>query len=79
VHFETDCPNSLVNQSSVLAGSKMAHIIDAAWEDEIVQGSSATVEPGQQSLTCLGHKFELDGPLGFLLHDRRPIVSVACT
>jgi hypothetical protein len=34
---------------------------------------SATVEPGQQGLACLGHEFELNGPLGLLLHDRRAI------
>jgi hypothetical protein len=79
MHIKTDCPNPLVNQSGILARAEMAHVIDTAWEDEIVMRASSAVEPLQKSLARLGHDFELDGTLGFLLHDCRPISDHAAS
>jgi hypothetical protein len=73
MHIETNRSDPFVNQTCILARAEMAHIVDAAWEDEVFQRASATVEPGQQRLASLCHQFELHGSFGLLLHDRRPI------
>jgi hypothetical protein len=55
----------------------VAHVVYAAWEDEIVQRASTAVKRGQKSLAWFGHKFELHGPLGLQLHHRAPISNRA--
>ena len=73
MHVKADCSDPLVNQPCILARAEMAHIIDTAWEDEIVMLASPAVEPSKKSLARLGHDLELNGTLSFLLHDSRPI------
>jgi hypothetical protein len=70
-YVEADGTDPFVNQPSVLAGAEMAHIIDAAWEDEIVMRASPAVKPSEQGLAYLRHQFELNRSFGFLLHDGR--------
>jgi hypothetical protein len=47
----------------------LAHIIDTAREDEIVERAAAAREPGEQCLARLGHQLELNRPVGLLLND----------
>lgn len=72
-HVEANGTDPLFNQAGVLAGAQVAHIVDAAREDEIVERAAATVEPGQQCFACFGHQLKLNGSVGFLLDDRRPV------
>lgn len=73
MHIKANGSDPFVNQPSILARAQVTYVVDAAWEDEILHRTSATVEPCQQSLKHLGHEFELDWPLGLLLHDGRPV------
>jgi uncharacterized protein (DUF1778 family) len=68
-NVQSDRADPLVNQSGILAGAQVAHVVHAAREDEIVERAAAAGEPGEQCLACLGHQLELHRSVGLLLND----------
>src|SRR5688572_876008 len=65
-----------VNKPSVLPGTEVAHVVDAAGENEIEGRATTALKPCLEAPTCLSHDLELNRPAGLLLDHRRAVADL---
>ena len=69
---QTDPRHPLIDKAGILPRAEMIGMIDAAWEDEIIQRSATTLKPGEQAGPGVCEQLELHGTFRLLLDDHRP-------
>lgn len=68
---QPDSSDPFVNETSILAGTDVFGMINAARKDEIVKCATSTFQPCQETAAGGFKEFELNGPPRFLLNDDR--------
>jgi hypothetical protein len=66
---KTYADDPLMHETRVLSRTYMSHVVVAAREDEVVQGTASAFQPRTHRLTGRVHQLELDRSSCFLLND----------
>lgn len=59
-----------------MSGTKVAHVVDSAREDEIENRAATALQPRLKAHACFCHDFKLNRSAGLLLRNRRTIADV---
>jgi hypothetical protein len=66
-----DRRHPLIDQPGVLSSAEMISVVDATGKGIVIDCSSPSLKPGEQTSSDLGRNFELHGSSGLLLDDHR--------
>ena len=69
---ETYACDPLIHQPRILPGADVVGMIQPAWEHEVVERTTTTLQPSQDAVAGWLQQLELDGAAGFLLDDDSP-------
>lgn len=65
------CGHPFIDKSSVLPSAEMIGVVDATGKGIVIDCSSPSLKPGEQTSSDLGRKLELHGSSSLLLDDHR--------